>query len=114
MKLGRLAPVEVESGPLLRNSPVALLIPHPESDALWLHKALISLTLPCLIPNLNSPNQELLRAVPVYIPRLATSSLTVVIFRISQSTFHLENSYSFIKAQLLPRLAIQSCQVTRT
>lgn len=35
MKLGRLAPVEVESGPLLRNSPVALLIPHPESDAQW-------------------------------------------------------------------------------
>lgn len=55
----RLAPVEVESGLLLRNSPVALLIPHPESDAQWLPALL------CLIPNLNSPNQELLRAVPV-------------------------------------------------
>lgn len=35
MKLGRLALLDVESGPLLRNSPVALLIPHPESDAQW-------------------------------------------------------------------------------
>lgn len=31
--LDRLVPVEVESGPLLRNSPVALLILHPENDS---------------------------------------------------------------------------------